>query len=410
MRSKTLCTFSHALPFALCFTLSACRDDDAGAGGGETTSSGSATATGSTAASSGSSSTGSTGQTSSSGSSSPSGSGGGGGDQLCNGERCHADQTCEPSGCTFPCSGASVPGDYATIEAAVQALSDIPGSVICLAAQDYAEESFVIHGEDLTIIGPSAAQTTISIPPSISARKNVTFKGVTFTTRFNASGGQDLDSDLRATGVRFEQGIRVQRGTSSGNGSSHMAVTLDGCDVEGGLFVLDGTTGVFGNFHVTATNSWFHDTPDEPCVRSSLTNSSAALTFDLRNNTIEGCETGIDVYMSSWSGGNTVTVNLFNNIVANHSVFGISIDSSGDEIVATGSNALFGNANNYAGAAVDGPGYVKVDCLLDDATAPPGLAAGSPCLDVAAPAEAPATDYWGAPRSATPDIGAVEIP
>ncbi len=412
MLPPALRCFAVVLGLPIC--LAACSDDDHGAGGsGGESASTAAPATGSsTTASSASSSNGSSSSsasgTSASGSTSA-GSGGGGGDQLCNGEQCHADQICEPSGCTFPCTGASVPGDYATLEAAVQALAGIPGSVICLAAQDYAEPGFVIYGDDLTIVGPSASETTISLMPSAPVRKNVTFRGVTFTTPMRASGALNVSVDVHAIGVRFEAGIDLDRG-GSGSGASDVAVTVDGCDIRGGVFALDGSTGLQGDYFFTAMNSWFHDTPDDACVRASLSNSSAALTFDLRNNTIVGCETGVDVYRSSISGGNAVTLSLFNNIIANHTALGISIDVSGDEIVSTGNNALFGNANNYAGAAVDGPGYVKMDCLLDDAAAPPSLGAGSPCLDAADAAQAPTNDYWGAPRSATPDIGAVEVP
>ncbi len=397
------------------FAVGACSDDEAGSGGADTTSATAATSGPSTPASSGPSTTDAsstvtdaTASSASSGSGSASGGAGGGGGEpmLCNGEICHEDQTCEPSGCTFPCTGSMVPGDYATLQAAVTALNGIPGSVICLAAQDYAEPSFVIYGEDLTIVGPSASQTTISLTPSVTLRKNVKLRGVTFTTPVNVTGSFNLGADIEATAVQFEQGLDLHRGS----GTSPIDLLLDRCDVAGGISTVDNTTGVYGGYTVTVNSSFIHDTPDDPCVRAYLSQSSADLTLDLRGNTIVGCERGIDVDVYSVSGSNDVALNLYNNIVANHSIFGISIVVSGDEMMDTANNALFGNAANYAGAAVDGPGYVKMDCLLDASTTPPGLSAGSPCLDAGDAAHAPATDYWGADRGAPPDIGAVEIP
>ncbi|MEO8878292.1 MAG: choice-of-anchor Q domain-containing protein, partial [Polyangiaceae bacterium] len=66
------------------------------------------------------------------------------------------------------------------------------------------------------------------------------------------------------------------------------------------------------------------------------------------------------------------------------------------------------NANNYAGSAVDGAGYVKADVKLDTTQNPPGLSAGSPARGVADVAMSPATDFWGVARPGTPDIGAVQ--
>ena len=73
-----------------------------------------------------------------------------------------------------------------------------------------------------------------------------------------------------------------------------------------------------------------------------------------------------------------------------------------------GNNALWGNTNNYSGAAVDGNAYVKADCMLDMATGAPEPKAGSPCRGAADATKAPASDFWNAPRGGAADIGAVD--
>src|SRR5262245_11741764 len=82
--------------------------------------------------------------------------------QTCGGEVCGPDQTCASSGCIFSCSGATVPGDYASIQAAIDALAAAgQDAAICLAAGTYNDSEYIelrdpgMHDKSLSIIGPS---------------------------------------------------------------------------------------------------------------------------------------------------------------------------------------------------------------------------------------------------------------
>jgi len=86
---------------------------------------------------------------------------------------------------------------------------------------------------------------------------------------------------------------------------------------------------------------------------------------------------------------------------------GVNIDADATAEVTSTHNALFDNAANYAGMAVMGPGYVSANCDLDDGE-PPTPGAGSPCVDAGSVDDAPPLDFWGMARDAHPDIGAVE--
>jgi hypothetical protein len=102
-----------------------------------------------------------------------------------------------------------------------------------------------------------------------------------------------------------------------------------------------------------------------------------------------------------------VTIDACHLIVQN----GTGVDMEPGSAMPTinhGNNALFGNTANYYGMAVDGPGYVKSDPLLDTTVTPPRLGQGSPARGAADPGHAPAKDFWGRTRGQSPDIGAVQ--
>jgi hypothetical protein len=293
-----------------------------------------------------------------------------------------------------------VPGDYATLSAAVTALAAAGGdATICLKAQQTSESVTVYdpgnHNKALKIIGVSADKSVIG--------------SLSVSTGFSA---------VEMVGVGAQQGVTVAgtkallKGMKMGsNGSSPSlwvrqvstpatVVTVDGCDIgstaSGQTVQIDNTYSYPTS--VTMTNSYVHGGANAVYVYGS--GSQLALTFV--NNTIDKAQIGL--YVGSSAG----TITYVNNILSNHTQYAVYIPNGMTPIHSH--NALFGNTNNYSGTAIDGTGYVKTDCMLDSATGVPQTKAGSPCRAAGDAAKAPATDYWNAPRGTTIDIGAVQGP
>ncbi len=342
----------------------------------------------------------------------PDASGDGGADALagdaatCGGQTCRDDQSCVGGTCTFACTGAHVPGDYATIAGAVGALGDQPDAVICLAAQTYDESDLLIIGNGLSVIGVSADQTKIATQTGILG--TVTIEGVGFSAIVTVAGG---GSTLHATGAKLDGGLQVERQGGMGQMSGAAAV-LDGCDVAGGIQLIDAADFYsIGDLALDVRNSYVHG--GTRCVGASLFASSSDLAITAIGDTITGCGTGISVAIGAQGEATTtVALQLYNDIVTGHTTTGIAIDigqARSASTVATGHDALWGNAANYSGSALDGAGYVKADCLLDTEV-PPGLGAGSPCRAAGDPANTSPDDYWGHPRPSPPDIGAIQMP
>lgn len=307
---------------------------------------------------------------------------------LCGSIFCRADQQCQNSTCVTACTGSKVPGDYATVQAAVTALATAQmDATICLAPQTYAESVTVSASPNklLTIIGPSGAKLTgLAITGSYG---KVTLKGISVTT-LTVNG----PSPIEATGIHADtfQASTAQVG----------AVTIDGCDLGAsgqsyGLYVY--RTAGSQALTVTAQNTWFHGATYGAYV-NVVTN--ALLTVNLLNDTFTASTRGL--YSASTG---TVTLTYLNSIFSGLTVTGITI--TGGHTLTHSNNLLFGNTANYAGTAVDGAGYVKTDPLLDTAT-PPELKQGSPARGAADVAKAPLKDYWAVTRGSSADIGAIE--
>ena len=142
------------------------------------------------------------------------------------------------------------------------------------------------------------------------------------------------------------------------------------------------------------------------CGTATTAGTGLQGAIDLRfvDNTIVGCDTGL------WldDEGSSTTALYANNIFTGATVAAVKRYGAGT--ATHGHNALFGNVTNYSGAAADGAGYVKTDCLLGTTGPVPALGQGSPCLGAADSTVAAALDFFSVPRGPTPDIGAVERP
>jgi hypothetical protein len=151
----------------------------------------------------------------------------------------------------------------------------------------------------------------------------------------------------------------------------------------------------------------------DACLRWDESGGRTSYVVHAVNNTLVGCMRGIYAPTQLDPAGSPIhDVLIENNIVANHSIVGISHESFGtmnsQTTFVTGNNALWGNTTNYDGGAIDGPGYVKQDCAISGT--PPAPGAGSPCLGAGDATSAPDHDYFGHARTAPVDIGAVEVP
>jgi len=98
------------------------------------------------------------------------------------------------------------------------------------------------------------------------------------------------------------------------------------------------------------------------------------------------------------------TIAYVNNIISNSTMVGVTV-GTGLTGVTHSNNALFGNTTNFAGAAVEGSGYVKSDCQIEITTQ---TKTGSPCRGVCKTDGASAVDFWNAARGSKIDLGAVQ--
>lgn len=307
---------------------------------------------------------------------------------VCGSIFCRADQQCQNNTCITPCTGSNVPGDYATVQAAVTALAGTQqDATICLAAQTYAESVTMTASpnKNLTIIGPSGAKLTgLSVTGSYT---KLALKGVAIGT-FTMNGPTPIEA------------IGMHADTFQASTAQVGAITIDGCDLGAaaqsyGLYVARTTSSQ--PLTVTVQNSWIHNATYGLYVSASSTTN---LTLNVVNDTFTGSTRGLYATTS----GN-VALTYVNTIFTGSTVTAITL--TGNYTLTHTNNLLFGNTANYAGTAVDGANYVKTDPLLDTAT-PPEPKQGSPARGAADKAKAPPKDYWGATRGSTTDIGAVQ--
>lgn len=331
---------------------------------------------------------------------------------TCGGQICYAGQSCVANQCSFTtCSGAAVPGDYATIQAAINALTNNGGSgTICLAAQSYAENLSLITGS-VTIQGVSASQSKIT--------------GLEMTYAFEGNVG------LNVVGAAISS-LRIQPSANPSNGSASftacsigtfaigvggggpdtvppsLTLALDGVDLSSGsntaaaMSISQG----YGTFSLTMENSYIHDS-DYGVQYTSQNESTANPSLTFLNNTFENNATALATPEGCVDDQvcGAPTVSYYNNLFVDNT---LAIDTEMNDVITEGNNALFGNTTSYAGIAVAGSGYVTADPLLDTSTTPPGLKVGSPCRGAGNAAHTSPHDFWGRPRGATIDIGAVQ--
>jgi hypothetical protein len=322
---------------------------------------------------------------------------------ACQAVQCHAGQSCDHGYCAFPCAGVRVPDDYATVQAAVEAVAPT-GGTICVGAGDFHEYVQITTDETLSIQGLSADRSTIDVL-DIQDSRDVTLRGLTIAVLHAQS--------LTSPGMH---GLSVVASTlgdvaNAGNAltvvplAGDLAVLLDGVDLSshgvsagtGGAIEIEKVLGgAPALLSLEVRNSYLHDSEMGVDYASSGTTASMALMFN--NDTFASNGTAINIATTD-----PINLQYYNDLIVNND---FAVDLSAPPAGA-GNNAFFGNTgSNYAGDA-GGTGDVLSDPMLDRAR-PPGLLLNSPCRGAADPSRAPATDFWGRARGASPDIGAVQ--
>lgn len=326
-------------------------------------------------------------------------------------EKCHAEQACVAGACVFPCSGAKVPGDYATVSAAVSALSN-SGGTVCIAPGSYTESITVAPMAALSLVGSSAKSVILSNTVTVNNNGGtgaITFKGLKFAKGATVN---DLSASHPLT---FSSCTFVGVGGTNGHAlrfnRTYNATTavVDGCDVAGnatahGVVIQDySASSSYNPVSITVRNSYIHDSDRGLDFVESSSSFSKGNILLLSNTWVDN-NTAIQLVASSY----TLGLTYISNIVTENGL-GVHLDPGTSATVTHTHNLFYGNATNYSGSAAAGANYVASNPLLNFAVTPPSLLPGSPAANSASTAQVPATDYWGKTRNAgSPDMGCVE--
>jgi hypothetical protein len=314
---------------------------------------------------------------------------------------------CVAGACAFPCTGVAVPGDYATLQMAVDALA-AQGGTICLGAGTFDENVGFMPQNSLTIIGLSPERSVVKYlqiySTNAAPQALLTLRGIGFSEGIDVdeSGSNSLDVTIESCQATspLDNAIRVPL-RSDGTALS-FRIVVDGCDLSAptgaGFLLFDES---YGNADVSITNSWIHDSMYGVQFHPSTATGNAHNMHHVKvtNDTFTHDATAVS---SSTTGNTSFDVACDNDLFVDNGL-ALSLHSSS----SGGTNGFFGNTTNYD-AVAPGAGDVKADPKLDGSTVPPSLGPGSPDRGAGNPQVAPATDYWGTPRGTKPDIGAVQ--
>jgi hypothetical protein len=320
---------------------------------------------------------------------------------TCGGQMCQSGQTCVDNACTFACSGATVPGDYASIQSAIDALAATgQDATICLGEATFSETQVFVrdqagHNKTLRIIGKAMDRSIIIAQVYVQAGwTKVHIQGVQVRP---PSNGTAIQSAPSAGSTLEVVGAKLSATNNGIDAYGKQTLLVDGCEIAvtngyGVSLYANGPSPLAARIQ----NSYLHGGYS---VRSA-TGSGSEVQLTFVNNLVKGSDYGLDI------SGSTTAV-IANSIFANMTDTAMLWTSPA--MIDRHDNALFGNATNYGGIASDGPRTLKVDCMLGTGTIPK-LATGSPCRDIADHNVAPMFDFYGAMRDAMPDLGPVEGP
>jgi hypothetical protein len=319
---------------------------------------------------------------------------------TCGGNICVAGQACNAGTCTFGCAGASVPGDYATLQTAIDALAAVgQDATICIGNATLTETTVYVrdqmnHGKTLQIIGESVDRSTLNTEIYVQNGWNkVTLKGVhvsvaTNRTAMHSSLGVGGKLTIAAAKLTGQTGLDI---------SGAQEVLVDGTDIttSGGYGVSTYLSS--GQATVRIENSYLRGTGYS--VRGSTYSGGGTLQLQFVGNTVVGPSVAMDL------SGNTTAL-IANSLFTGTTSYAMTWTNT--TTVMRHNNALWNNQTNYNGLASDGANYLKIDCMLDMTPRIPTLRAGSPCRDVGDAAVSSNHDFHGTARGTVPDLGAVE--
>jgi hypothetical protein len=335
------------------------------------------------------------------------------GPALCGGTRCRADQNCVANTCTFACSGAQVPGDYASIQGAINALAPV-GGTICVKPGTYTENLSLNNTAQLSIVGASAHNTTLAGSVTVgfaSGTGTLALRGFTINQGISVVDA-DTNHPISLTALRVLPGASPSaNGLTVRRDVRRPQVTVDGCDITGGpsgAAISVNESADFSSLNemsVVVLNSYLHDA----AVGARYTKDAGAANWgtaklELRNNTLVDNGTALQISGSNIYGN----FRYFNNIFADSQV-GVNIATDSNSTVQSGSNSYSGNGVNLSGNAVFGANDSTALAQLSGLVVPPEPTATSPAIGTALVSQAPALDYWAEQRDSTPDRGAVEF-
>ncbi len=311
------------------------------------------------------------------------------------------------------CSGYAVPGDYATITAALAALENTTAT-ICVGAGAFSD-SFTFDGTgSVTVQGAGRGVTTLTGSPRIEPRGgSFTLQGMSIVGTVgvfdSASGTTEYEQRVYLYDLEIDStthGVWILR-----SDWSHIWVWMDGLDIDagsgssyGGVAMEDMNAQTSAGWQVVLYNVYVHDTAT--CVRADMDENETSAIY-LEDSTLYNCGTG--VLLDSLASAADVSFYVNNTVLYGMTTVGINDNSDSYGEIIGRYNALYGNATNYAGSATAGEAYVTSDPMLDFSYAPPRPEAGSPLIDAGGMWLGPTADYWGTPRSWPPDIGAIEL-
>ena len=319
---------------------------------------------------------------------------------MCGGSICVAGQTCDSGACTFGCAGTKVPGDYADLQTAIDALAAVGAdATICVGAATLSGSQLYIrdqmnHNKSLTIIGESIDKSQIQSEIYVNTGWNkVLIKGVHVNpganrTAVRANIGPGNKLTVVASKLTGTYGIQI---------SNAADVLLDGTEITTTTGYGVYTYASSGQLTARVENSYFHGTGY--AVYSSTSGGSIMLQFV--GNTVMTTDSGLDLNGSTTA---LIANSLFTGATD------VSMRWANPANVTRHNNALWNNTTNYGGLAADGANYLKIDCMLDTSPRIPTLKTGSPCGNAGDKSVSSTHDFHGTARGAMPDLGAVESP
>jgi serine protease len=306
----------------------------------------------------------------------------------------------------FASTTLTVPGQYPTIQAALNAAS--PGDTVSVSPGMYAENLDFL-GKAVSLVSTGGASQTTIVAPGGTA---VTIGPAGSIVGFTISGGTaTFGAGMAVSGSGTLIAKDIFQSNQQGSGGFGAAIGGNSASplIEQDLFVgnscdgqfLSGVVAFVNSSSPTVENNVFHDNPCR-AVNLTLPEGNTPLVI---NNTMVRNSVGVRVDGRVPSASEV----LRNNIVADNGV-GLEVDFGSGP--TWDHNLVFGNTQNYSGIAdqTGANGNLSADPLFVNSGANNfQLLPGSPAIGAGSAVDAPSVDFNGIPRPpASIDIGAFQ--